>query len=90
MQACHLRDVMRKSGVSRSAGWKQRRPSAAELSGTVEGQIAEICRDLAVEAKRMKQLERQAQELRTTLGLWVRPSGTLFSLRESTNRGGQR
>jgi transposase len=80
MQACHVKDVMRKSGVSRSAGRKQqRRPRPAELSGTVEGQIAEICHELAAQAKRMKQLEQQAQELRTTLRLWAGPSGADFS-----------
>ena len=83
MQACYLRDVMRKSGVSSSAGRKRQRPGAAELSSTVEGQIAEICHDLAVQAKRMKQLEQQAHELRTTLRLWVGPSETDVSLRES-------
>jgi hypothetical protein len=65
---------MRKSGVSHNARRKQR-PSPAELSGTAEGQIEEICRDLAVQVKRMQQLQEQAHELRTTLRLWKGPSG---------------
>jgi polyhydroxyalkanoate synthesis regulator phasin len=43
----------------------QRRP--AELPNTVEGQIAEICRDLAVQAKRTRQLQEQADELRRVI-----------------------
>ena len=43
----------------------QRRP--AELPSTVEGQIEEICRDLAVQAKRMRQLHEQADELRRVI-----------------------
>jgi hypothetical protein len=33
--------------------------------------MAEICRDLAVEAKRMRQLQDQADELRTVIRQWV-------------------
>lgn len=80
---------MRKSGVSRSARRLQQ-PGPADLSGTVEGQIAEICHDLAVQAKRMKQLQEQAQELRTTLRLWANPSGTDVGLRAPTDRDGGR
>jgi hypothetical protein len=47
----------------------QRRP--AELPNAVEGQIAEICRDLAVQAKRMRQLQEQADELRTAIRQWA-------------------
>ena len=46
-------------------------PRPAELANVVEGQITEICRDLAVEAKRMRQLQDQADELRTVIGKWV-------------------
>jgi hypothetical protein len=51
-----------------------RRPS--ELPNVVEGQIAELCRDLAVEAKRMRQLQDQADELRRVIRQWVNPSPT--------------
>ena len=81
---------MRKSRVSRGTGRKQRRPGSEELSGTVQGQIAEICQDLAVQAKRMQQLQEQAQELRTTLRLWAGPSGADSLLTEPTSRGGRR
>jgi hypothetical protein len=37
----------------------------------VEGQIAEFCRDLAVEAKRMRQLQEQADELRRVIRQWA-------------------
>lgn len=58
---------MRKPGISRSGGRKQRQSGSPELSNTAEGQIEEMCHDLAVQIKRMKQLQEQAQELRTTL-----------------------
>ena len=61
---------MRKSGVvSRAPRTGGRRPRV-ELQNVVEGQIAEICRDLAVEAKRMRQLQAQADELRTVIRHW--------------------
>jgi hypothetical protein len=41
------------------------------LTDVVEGQIAELCRDLAEEAKRMRQLQEQADELRTTIRQWA-------------------
>ena len=47
----------------------RRRP--AGLPNAVEGQIAEICRDLAVQAKRMRQLHEQADELRRVLRQWA-------------------
>jgi hypothetical protein len=66
---------MPKSGVSRSAPRKQRPPGLAELPGALEGQIEEICRDLSVQVKRMRQLQEQADELRTALREWAGPSG---------------
>ena len=42
-----------------------------ELPNVVEGQITEICRDLAVEAKRMRQLQEQADELRRVIRQWA-------------------
>jgi hypothetical protein len=65
----------------------QRRP--AELSNAVEGQIAEICRDLAVEAKRMRQLQGQADELRTVIRQWAGESEA-DSYRKPANRGERR
>ena len=39
----------------------------AELRGFLEGQIAEICRDLSVQVKRMRDLQEQADELKRAL-----------------------
>jgi hypothetical protein len=47
------------------------RPRPAELSNVVEGQIAELCRDLAVEGKRIRQLQEQAEELRRAIRQWA-------------------
>jgi hypothetical protein len=44
------------------------------LPNVLEGQIAEICRDLAVSAKRMRQLQEQADELRSVIRQWAGPS----------------
>jgi hypothetical protein len=61
---------MPKSGfVAEPRRRRARRPVG--LPSAVEGQIAEICRDLAVEAKRMRQLQEQADELRTVIRQWV-------------------
>ena len=63
---------------------RQRRPRPAELPNAVEGQIAEICRDLAEQVKRMRQLHEQADELRVVIREWASPSD-----RERANRAGQ-
>jgi hypothetical protein len=44
------------------------------MPNIVEGRIAEICRDLAMEEKRMRQLQEQADELRTVIREWVAQS----------------
>jgi len=41
------------------------------LPNDLEGQIEEICRDMAVQVKRMRQLQEQTDELRTTLREWA-------------------
>ena len=66
---------MLKSEVSRDARRKQRRTGRTELPDAVEGQMEEICHDLAVQVKRMRQLQEQADELRTALRDWVGPAG---------------
>jgi hypothetical protein len=60
------------------------------LQNVVEGQIAEICRDLAVEAKRMRQLQEQADELRTVIRHWGDDRSEADSDHEPVNRGGRR
>ena len=67
---------MPKSAVVRHASRRPGRPRPAELPNAVEGRIAELCRDLAVEAKRMRQLQEQADELRTVIRRWANPRGT--------------
>lgn len=49
------------------------RPRTAELPDVVEGQIAELCRDLAIEAKRMRRLQEQAGELQRAIRQFGRP-----------------
>ena len=65
---------MLKSGVSRGA--RRNRPSAgrATLPNALEGHIEEICRDMAVQVKRMRQLQEQADELRTAFRQWAGPA----------------
>ena len=58
---------MPKSGVLGAARRTPRRLRHAELPDGLEGRIAEICRDLAVQAKRLRQLQEQAQELRVVI-----------------------
>ncbi len=62
---------MSKPAVVGRASRRHGRPRPAELPNAVEGQIAEICRDLAVEAKRMRQLQEQADELRRVIRQWA-------------------
>jgi len=47
-------------------------PLIPQLPNAVEGRVAELCRDLAVQAKRMRELEEEAEELRTAIGEWAR------------------
>jgi hypothetical protein len=59
------------------------------LPNAVEGQIAEICRDLAVQAKRMRQLQEQADALHTVIHHWAGQAETDAG-REPVSRGGRR
>jgi hypothetical protein len=62
---------MPKAEVVDGAPRRRARRPPAELANAVEGQIAEICRDLAVHAKRMQQLREQADELRRVIRQWT-------------------
>lgn len=73
---CHdadvlFEDAMQKSGVSRGSRRKRRPAGRATLPNALEGQIEEICRDMTVQVKRMRQLQEQADELRTALREWA-------------------
>src|SRR6185369_10970768 len=62
-----LRRIQAPPSPARSAwttGPRMSRSARTELRGGVEGQLAEIYRDLAVQMKRMGQLQAQAGELR--------------------------
>ena len=73
---------MPKSAVVRRSPRRHPGPRPAELPNVVEGQIVELCRDLAVEAKRMRQLQEQADELRRVIRDWAnaRPTGRAAAL----------
>lgn len=62
---------MPKSGVSHGARWNRRSAGRATLPNALEGQIEEICRDMAVQVKRTRQLQEQADELRTAFREWA-------------------
>ena len=80
---------MPKAEVVGTAPRRRARRRPAELPSTVEGQIAEICRDLAVQAKLMRQLHEQADELRRVIRQWAGGSESDLH-REPINREGRR
>ena len=65
---------MPKAEVLDRAPRRRARLRTAELVDTVEGQISEICRDLDVQVKRMRELHEQADELRTVIRQWAAQS----------------
>jgi len=67
---------MPKPEAAGRAQLRRARRRTVDLSNTVEGQMAEICRDLAVQAKRMRQLHEQADELRRVIRQWAGQSGS--------------
>ena len=48
------------------------RRRSAELPNEIQGQIEEVCYELVVQVKRMRQLQDQAYELRTVIRQWAR------------------
>ena len=73
------------------SGARQRpRRRSVQLPNGIEGQIAELCRDLAVEAKRMRQLQEQADELQVVIRQWVSDSEPDNPEREPVSRAGRR
>ena len=65
---------MPKSQVAGASRRRRGRFGRAEFPDAIEGQVAEICRDLAVQAKRMRQLQEQADELRVVIRGWASQS----------------
>ena len=65
---------MSKFEVVRATRRRHGRRGPAVLPDAVEGQVVEICRDLAVQVKRMRQLQEQADELRVVIREWARES----------------
>jgi hypothetical protein len=80
---------MPKSEVVGSTSLRQELRRPAELPNVVEGQIVEICRDLAEQTKRMRQLKEQADELRSAIRQWVGESEADLH-RQPVHRGGRR
>lgn len=63
-------------GVIGTARRRQQRSTPSDSSDVIEGQIAEICRDVAMQVKRMHQLQEQADELRVVIREWIREATT--------------
>ena len=80
---------MSKSDVKVTARRKHGSYRPAGLPDAIEGQVAEICRDLAIQTKRMRQLQEQADELRMVIGQWASASKADSSC-EPPIRGGRR
>jgi hypothetical protein len=80
---------MPKSAIAGRGLRTHERPRPAEWPNVVEGQIAEMCRDLAEQVKRMRQLQEQADELRAVIRQWAGGSEADFP-RGSPSRGGRR
>ena len=62
---------MPKPGLLDRASRRGGGPRITEMRSSVEGQVMELCRDLAIEVKRMRRLEIQADELRLAIREWV-------------------
>jgi hypothetical protein len=77
---------MPKSEVVLMARRRQRR-RPDELPEAVEGQIAEICRDLAVQLKRMRQLQEEADELRVVIRQWASQAAPTVERKAATRAG---
>ena len=78
---------MSKSGVASSARRTRTPLRSAEMPNEVQGQMDEMCRDLAVEV--MRQLQVQADELRTVIRQWAGDRDLASDL-QPANRGGRR
>lgn len=80
---------MQKSGVTNLPLGKRTAHPPVDWPEGVEGQIAELCRDLSVQAKQMRQLQERADELLTMIRRVGRLVGTGLE-GGAANRGGRR
>jgi len=80
---------MPKSEIVRVARRRALRRTPAELPDAVEGPIAEISRDLAVQLKRVRQMQEQVDELRLVIREWASQSQPILA-GETANRHGRR
>ena len=80
---------MPKSEVVSAARQRQVRRRSAVVPDAIEGHIVEICRELAVQVKRLRQLQEQADELRAVIGKWASRLEPTFD-REPANRAARR
>lgn len=74
---------MPKPEVTEDPRRRHRRRKPAELSDVIEGEIAEICRDVAVQVKRTRQLQERTDELRIVIREWRARIGTDLGRRTS-------
>ena len=81
-------ETMPKSGIAVARRNQGRR--SVQLPNDIEGQLAELCCDLAVEAKRMRQLQEQADQLRIALREWVSDIEPAGRVREPVSRAERR
>ena len=82
--------AMPKSEVVSAARPREGRRRPAILPNAVEGQIAEICSDLAVQVKRMRQLQEQADALRVEIREWAAGQPEPTSSDRPASREGRR
>ena len=62
---------MTKLAAVRRMSRRRGTPLRPELASLVEGQIVELCRDIAIEVKRIRRLQAQTGELRLALEEWI-------------------
>ena len=65
------RSAMTKLAAVRRMPRRPGTPRRPEMASLVEGQIVELCRDIAIEVKRIRRLQTQTGELRLALAEWL-------------------
>jgi hypothetical protein len=62
---------MPKPTIAGRAPLRRGSPRLSEMASVVEGEITELCRDVAEAVKRMQRLQAQTDELRLAIRKWV-------------------